>query len=193
MQLQQEEIKEGFKTLKMKVNCFRSISRLIPTGLFAAFLCMPVVIVRATNSATPSAQPDDGVVILYSSLPGGINREQTLVLTVMNPLLPGSRMKVQVRLHDALGNVIAERAEQEVAPGGFRSVEFSRADIPIVGDPDTGRIVVGATIAFRMSSARNLPEDVPVSTEHIDDLTGTTTRSEAKANLKAIYTAEKAY
>jgi hypothetical protein len=102
-------------------------------------------------------------------------------------------MKVQPRLHDVLGDVIAEGAEQEIRAGEFRSFAFARADIPLAGDPDTGRLVVRATIAFRMLSPNNLPEAVPVATEHIDDLTGATTRSEAKANLKALYTSEKAF
>ena len=167
---------------------FGQIRRSLNVALLAICLLEPLTLVARGNPITPQHPNarNDGVVLLFSSLPGGMVRDETLSFTVFNP--SEIRIEVRVKLYDEHGNVIAESSENEIRPDEFHSFAFNRNDILLAGEPGTGRLQVRATLAFRVFNVRNLPTAVPISTEHINNLTGgTTSRWEPKANLKVMY------
>ena len=181
-----------------------SITQLTSLALLAILLAQaPIPIARAATAtaiAFPQSTTRDGVVILWQSLPGGLVRGERQRFTIFNPNRPdrggepGEPFNCQVKLFDEQGNVIATSAESEIPAATFRSFDFDRGEISQAGEPGTGRLQFRATVRFTVFSARKLPEEVPVSIETMDALTGSTLGgSEAKANLKALYTAEKAY
>jgi hypothetical protein len=128
------------------------------------------------SGATAGSKPFDGVVILYSSLPG-TSRDQTLRFKFFNPRLEGESdaqaIPVQVSLTDAAGNTVAESREITVAPGGFGVIDFKRADINLPGDSLTGR--TETTAKLRTVPLWGLRARGRLFIQVIDDLTGKTT------------------
>jgi hypothetical protein len=117
----------------------------------------------------------DGVVILYSSLPG-IARGQTLSLKFSNPLTGGESdgqpMPVQVRLLDADGNAVSESRQVNVLPGTFAVINFKRIDVDLPGDSLTGRVETSAEV--RTVPLWGLRTRGRFGYEVFDDLTGKT-------------------
>ncbi|HEX5732917.1 MAG TPA: hypothetical protein VF131_08795 [Blastocatellia bacterium] len=75
----------------------------------------------------------------------GFARGEMLRFTAFNPESTGERggpIRMQMKLFDAQGTVIATSAEVMIPPGQFRFVDFNRDDLPITGDPDTGLLQV---------------------------------------------------
>jgi hypothetical protein len=125
------------------------------------------------NPAQSTSQ--DGVVILYSSLPG-IARGQTLSLRFSNPLTDGESsqpLPVQITLLDAAGNAVSQSREVTVMPGEFALINFKRTDINVPGDSLTGRVETSAKV--RTVPLWGLRTRGRFGYEVFDDLTGKTT------------------
>ncbi|HKR60383.1 MAG TPA: hypothetical protein VJS64_11670 [Pyrinomonadaceae bacterium] len=94
----------------------------------------------------------------------GFGHGQNLRITVQNSSEgPDQRsehvepLRMQVRLSDQNGRVLAESAEVEIPPGEFRSVDFSRDDIPLAGEA-SGRLQVRATCNIKVREAGTRPQ-----------------------------------
>jgi hypothetical protein len=128
------------------------------------------------NIGRSQSTSPDGVVILYSSLPG-IARGQTLSLKFFNPRVNGGSegqpMPVQVRLLDAAGNAVSEIRQIIVPPGEFALINFKRNDVNLPGDSLTGRVETSAE--FRTMPLWGLRVGSRLMYEVFDDLTGKTT------------------
>jgi len=116
----------------------------------------------------------DGGGYLLGFIPG-----QTLRFSVYNPNVPergSASARVQVRLYDEAGNVLAHSAQVELPPGQFRSIDFNGDGLPARNDPGTGRQQVHISAQFVMSdgSVRISPEHFPISVEIVDNQTGKT-------------------
>jgi len=109
------------------------------------------------SSQAPSLQTD-GVVILFSSLPGGLARGEALRVTWanLNDEDPDKRvidpLRLSVKLFDANGHTIEQREAQAVGAGKFQSFDFKRDMINLPGEAGTGRLqirceveIIGAT------------------------------------------------
>jgi hypothetical protein len=149
--------------------------------------CIAYAGVRARNLKSQGTQPvdpnlssaqstnQDGVVILFSSLPG-IARAQTLSFRFSNPRVDGESgqpLPVQVRLLDADGNAVSESRQVTVLPGTFAVINFKRADVNLPGDSLTGRVETSAEVrTVPLWGVRTRPR---MMWEVFDDLTGKTT------------------
>lgn len=117
-------------------------------------LCLAQLPARAQ---TPAGQ--DSIWIDIGS-PVGVASGQALRITVLNPLAPAPpgedgrkyKMLFAPLILDADGQVIARRDEITLDPGQFHSFDFKRADLPLAGEPDTGRLQVRSEIRRRFFS-----------------------------------------
>ena len=121
---------------------------------------------------------------IYGFVPG-----QTARFCVAYPptTQEGTRpVRAQIMLYDAGGNEVARSREEEVAAGQFRIFDFNRDDLPLAGEPNTGRVQVRGVmqVAFMDGSVR--PVKLSVSTEVMDNRTGTTTVKRS-ADLNDLY------
>jgi hypothetical protein len=138
-----------------------------------------IAAIGTTNAVLRSNPDDDQMITLASSVLGGVARGQTMRFTLFNPSEPDSvsSLRAQVKLFDAQGRVIDERAEVAIRPGEFRSFNFNRNDIPLAGEEGTGRLEVRGTILVMerrdISEARN--NQIPTLVELVDNNTGATT------------------
>jgi hypothetical protein len=128
------------------------------------------------RDTAPQSTSPDGVVILFSSIPG-IARGQTLSMRFFNPRVEGESagrpMPVQVRLLDAAGNVVSESRAITVPPGEFGVINFKRDDVNLPGDSLTGRVETSAEL--RTVPLWGLRARGRMMYEVFDDLTGKTT------------------
>ena len=82
-------------------------------------------------------------------------------------------VRAQVKLYDAQGKVIARSQEVEVPCGHFHTFNFDRDDLPLAGEPDTGRLQVRAGIQVLLMDGSVRPvKYFPVSMEVMDNRTG---------------------
>ena len=108
-------------------------------------------------SATPGviSQNDDGVVLLFSSLPGAIDRGQTLRVSLANLIRLDGRdqnpveVRAQVKLFDSQGRIIAQTGEVMVTTNQFRSFDFNRDRLPQPGEERSGRLQVRDELTVR--------------------------------------------
>ena len=150
---------------RIQVTSHAIIGRLPTLALLALFLVQPQV----------RAQEEPSVV--FHSISWGLVRGQTVRFSVSNPVAPSQReplrsILVQVRLFDASGAVLATGDEISIPPGEFRSVDFSRDDLPVTTNPG-GRVQTRALVRYRTFSIVDRTQLIP-SIELIDDLTGRT-------------------
>ena len=82
----------------------------------------------------------------------------------------GEPVRAQVKLYDAQGNVIARSQEVEVLPGQFHTFNFNRDDLPLAGEPGTGRLQVGVDFQFQADASTSFS----ASMETVDNRTGQT-------------------
>ena len=81
-------------------------------------------------------------------------------------------VRAQVTLYDARGNEVARSREVEVLPRQFGIFDFDRDDLPLAGEPGTGRLEVraGIQVIFMDGSVRHVK--LPVTREVWDTRTG---------------------
>ena len=158
-----------------------------------ALLCLcfmhPTASVQAQTTrpapASSSAGGQDSIWIDIGSPILGIAPGQTLRISVLNPLAPAPpggdgrkyKMLFAVTILDSDGRVVALSDEITLGPGEFHSFDFKHADLPLGGEPDTGRLQVLGLIRARLfpGIAARIPQGkLPVAVELIDDSNGKT-------------------
>lgn len=159
--------------------CQNLIIRLAALALFV--LCFGH---QLTGAQEPESQPSTGrtaadeFIAFFHTNSWGMTRGQTTRIKVINPSEISERriIFVQVKLFDTDGNVIAESAEIAIAPGEFRSVDFSRDAIALVGEPGSGRLQMRAQVRYRAFFLvdRSILRGLPLSLELIDSASGNT-------------------
>jgi hypothetical protein len=142
---------------------------------------------KRPSSAAGGAATDSVWIDLGSPL--GIAPEQTLRITVFNPLPtapPGQDGRKYMMLFapvilDPDGQAIAREDEIALAPGQSHSFDFRRADLPSNGEPGTGRLQVRSEIRHRYYngfvsrfSAGGRSLNVPGTLELVDEGSGKT-------------------
>ena len=70
----------------------------------------------------------------------------------------------------------SELVEVTIPPGEFRSFNFKRSDIPLAGEPGTGRLQVRGTLTVIESgdASRARGDRLPLALEVVDNRTGKT-------------------
>jgi hypothetical protein len=105
----------------------------------------------------------------------GLTPGQTLMISGLNAIDPGSSPRVepvslQVKVHDRDGSVIGESDVVEIPPGQFRTLRFGNEDLPVPGEPGTGRNQRRTMALWGLSSSH--PFFGVVSLEVVDNSTG---------------------
>jgi hypothetical protein len=124
----------------MQIN-FIQISRITRLAAMVLLICCHFQLTAGAQSserANETTKVGTPVVI-------GLARGDMLRFSAFNPELRGERsepIRMQMKLFDAQGDVIAASAELVIPPGEFRFVDFRRDDLPIAGDPGTGLLQV---------------------------------------------------
>jgi hypothetical protein len=122
---------------------------------------------------------------LQDLAPVGLAYGESLRISVLNPLpsaAPGEdgrkyKMLFAVLLFAADGRVIARSDEVTLDPGKLHSFDFSRAALPLTGEPGTGRVQTRAQVRYRPFQLLDRTRAIgsPISLELIDNSTGQTT------------------
>ncbi|MCI0390285.1 MAG: hypothetical protein MOB07_16165 [Acidobacteria bacterium] len=108
---------------------------------------------------------------------------QTLQVSALHPDAPGEdgrkfKMLFAVTVLLADGRVVAQRDEITLDPGEFHSFKLKRDDLPLAGEPGTGRVQVRAQVIWKkLHLKQEFPTlvELPVLVEIVDDRTGKTT------------------
>ena len=119
-----------------------------------------IVVVGSKPAPAAGSAVQDSVWIDLGS-PVGIAPEQTLRITVFNPLAPpppGEDGRKYMMLFapvilDADGEAIARQDEVAPAPGQSHSFDFKRADLLAAGELGTGRLQVRSAVQRRFFPA----------------------------------------
>jgi hypothetical protein len=167
----------------MLINCTRNKSVLCVATL--ALVVFSFFQLRA--DAQSSGRPDETIVIGQTALVG-LARGDLLRFTAFNPLKtesgrPNEPISLQLKLYDAHGHVIAESPQVEIPPGEFRSIDFNRDELPVPGEPGTGRAQVLYNVRYVLRD-RNI--FAATSLEIVDSSTGRTTVLSSEPKLKHI-------
>lgn len=131
------------------------ITKLAVLTLCALFLLQPQA----------RAQGMTGYVVIFPSV--GLAPGQSLRLTLFNP--DGAPVRAQAQIHHA-GGVLVAMGDGSVRAGTFRTFEFKRNDIPLPGDPGTGRLQLRYSVKLAFSDAI---KPIAVSAEIVSILDGT--------------------
>jgi hypothetical protein len=110
----------------------------------------------------------------FSSLIG-LARGDVLEITQRNPVpagSPGETHVFTVTITTETGMQLATSPEVSIPPGGFRTFRFNRDDLPIAGDPGTGRAQVRTVPLWIVPTPLHLLESPTLSI--IDANTGQT-------------------
>jgi hypothetical protein len=172
----------------MMLTNFTRHTRIVRLAAFALIaVCLFPLPARIAHAAAPNTgqvpEVNDEVVILFSSIPVGLARGQTLRINVANinkqrPCCVNNLKQIGLGIHNFNGDVIAQRDEIALEPGQFHSFDFNRDDLPLIGEAGTGRLQVRAVIRYRFLSivdrTQLTPDDFPNSIEVIDNSTGQT-------------------
>ena len=89
--------------------------------------------------------PTNEYVRIGSTVIVGLARGEVLRYTASNPEPAegrGEAIRMQMRLFDDAGKIVAESAQVLIPPGESRSVELKRDDIKAAGDHCTGQLQV---------------------------------------------------
>ena len=79
-------------------------------------------------------------------------------------------VRARVTLYDAQGNEVASSREVEVPARQFRSFDFDRDNLPLAGEPNTGRVQVRAVVQVAiMDGSAHSVNDFSVSMGVMDD------------------------
>ena len=106
----------------------------------------------------------------------GLARGERLRFSAFNPSTTESSrennepVRMQLKLYDANGNVIAQSPDVEIPPGEFRFVDFNRDDLPIAGEPGTQRAQFRTQALWGLRAHGRL--QISTSLEIIDNQTG---------------------
>jgi hypothetical protein len=177
----------------MLLNSTRISSALrMAAGVLVAFSFLQLPAPQATaatrgSSAVLSPYSDPQVLYLGVGETLGFVHGETIRITVSNPDQPQSRtsdgrkfkMLVAPLILDAQGSVLAQSDEIEIETGQFRSFNFNRDDLHLVGEPGKGgRLQVRAQIRYRFFSTVDrtqiTPNEFLNTLEVIDNATGQT-------------------
>ncbi len=124
-------------------------------------------------ASAQSSEPANERTSIGSTALMGLARGEMLRFTAFNPGSTGERgesIRMQMKLYDAQGEVIAASAEVMIPPGQFRFVDFKRDDLPIAGDPGTGLLQVRTQPLWGLRSRSRI--DVATSLEVVNSTTG---------------------
>ena len=139
----------------------------------------------ALTAGRANAQTDQKYIELLSySLgfaPGETARISVTLRRLANPELPPINARIQ--LLDTEGKVIAQSDEIKVGPGQIRFWDAPRNQIPVSGEPRTGRLQVRTRIVVTASATDFDPESVMPTIEIIDGATGRTLQNAGKRFL----------
>jgi len=113
------------------------------------------------------AQGMTGYVIIFPS--AGLALGQSLRLTLFNP--NGEPLRAQARIHHS-GGVLVAMGDGSVRSGSFHSFDFKRSDIPLSGEPGTGRLQLCASLFIPRAEPREKDKFV-VSLETVSISDGT--------------------
>jgi hypothetical protein len=113
--------------------------------------------------------------------PGETARISVTLRRLANPELPPINARIQ--LLDTEGRVIARSDEIKVEPGQIRFWDAPRNQIPLSGEPRTGRLQVRTRIVVTTLSTDFDPESVMPEIEIIDGATGRTLHNAGKRFL----------
>jgi hypothetical protein len=117
----------------------------------------------------------------FGFVPGETARISVTLRRLANPELPPINARIQ--LLDTEGKVIAQSDEIKVGPGQIRFWDAPRNQIPVSGEPRTGRLQVRTRIVVTASATDFDPESVMPTIEIIDSLTGRTLHNAGKRFL----------
>ena len=143
------------------------------TKLFAITMAVAAIAVIGSTFTTRAQQ----VRAFRGTTIVGFIPQQTLRFNAANLTKAGEGggpVRVQVRLFDSQGNVIARIREVEIPAGQFRSFDFSPDDLAAAGEPSTGRLEVGADFQFQADASVSyiLPKHLTVTMEVMDSHSG---------------------
>jgi hypothetical protein len=113
--------------------------------------------------------------------PGETARISVTLRRLANPEPPPINARIQ--LLDTEGRVIAQSDEIKVEPGQIRFWDAPRNQIPVSGEPITGRLQVRTRIVVTASATDFDPESVMPTIEIIDGITGRTLHNAGKRFL----------
>ena len=141
------------------------------TKLIAITMAVAVMVV------TDSSRGNSNVVntFLYSVPTFGYVPGQTARFSVAYPSTTEERtasVRAQVTLYDAQGNEVAHSREEEVPARQFRIFDFNRENLPLAGEPYTGRVQVRAVIKVVSMDGSEQPVKLSVSREVMDNRDG---------------------
>lgn len=101
---------------------------------------------------------------------------QRLSFSVLNPPeAGGAPVRAQAYIYDATGHLITRSAEVDLGPDQVHTFRFNHDDLPVAGEPRTGRVQVRAVIQFVLSDGSVRPvKYLPVWLAVVDNRTGAT-------------------
>jgi len=106
----------------------------------------------------------------------GMVHGQTIRFSLLNQSDSSQALRgpvlAQVRLFDAVGQQIAQSSVIAIPPGEFRSVDFDRDDIPLAGEPGTGRVQIKGTWKMTVQDRAAEDGEFPASLEIVDNESG---------------------
>ena len=161
------------------INRRSMIVRLIATAMFA----LPCF--QLTAGANSFRAPDGNVMIVQSA-PFGLARGQVLRITGLNTGDPvsrnpdGRKYKMLVAFLVEDGSVVGQSDEFTIEPGEFHSFDFDRDDLPLAGEPGTGRVQLSAEVRYRFFSLVDRTRATTASLEIIDKSSGRTTAAQSQ-------------
>jgi hypothetical protein len=151
-------------------------ARLAAVALIAVCFFQPEIRNAHAAGAAHSPEANAGVVVLFSSIPVGLARGQTLRINVANvnkqrPCCVNNLKQFGLAIHNFNGEVIRRSDEIVIEPGEHHSFDFPRNEIPLAGEPTTGRLQVSVSCAVRTAETGDMDEFV-ASLEVMDSYTG---------------------
>ena len=131
---------------------------------------------QVSVGAQSSGESNETIVLGKTALVG-LARGDMLRFTAFNPVetesgRPNEPINMQLKLYDAHGDIIAESPQIEIPPGEFRWIDFNRDDLPVAGEPGTGRLQVRTVPLWGLRSRHRI--FVSVSLETLENSTSGT-------------------
>jgi len=105
----------------------------------------------------------------------GVAHGETIRFKAFNPSETDSGranepLGMQLRIYDEHGSLIAESPRVDIPPGEFRWVDIKRDDLPVAGEPGTGRAQVRTIPLWGLRTSARI--HVPTQLEIVDSTTG---------------------